>query len=156
MALCLEGVSWNAPDYLTGLVTQAIVGNWDRATNSGINSPSPLAVEVSKGTENGGEPLANSYMSFSTSYSDTGLWGMYLVVNKDQNCKPLIDAVLKEWERVRKGNITEEEVETAKAQLKGSLLLSLDGTTSVAEDIGRQLVTTGHRLSPEEIFDRQL
>lgn len=154
MALCLEGVSWNAPDYLTGLVTQAIVGNWDRATNSGINSPSPLAVEVSKGTENGGEPLANSYMSFSTSYSDTGLWGMYLVVNKDQNCKPLIDAVLKEWERVRKGNITEEEVETAKAQLKGSLLLSLDGTTSVAEDIGRQLVTTGHRLSPEEIFDR--
>ncbi|GMF07218.1 unnamed protein product [[Candida] boidinii] len=79
---------------------------------------------------------------------------MYLVINKDQNCKPIIDAVLKEWERVRKGNITEEEVETAKAQLKGSLLLSLDGTTSIAEDIGRQLVTTGHRLSPEEIFDR--
>jgi processing peptidase subunit beta len=27
----------------------------------------------------------------------------------------------------------------------------LDGTTAVAEDIGRQLVTTGRRLSPEEV-----
>ena len=43
------------------------------------------------------------------------------------------------------------EVERAKAQLKASLLLSLDGTTAVAEDIGRQIITTGRRLAPEEI-----
>jgi mitochondrial-processing peptidase subunit beta len=42
-------------------------------------------------------------------------------------------------------------VERAKAQLKASLLLSLDGTTSVAEDIGRQIVTTGRRMNPAEI-----
>lgn len=35
--------------------------------------------------------------------------------------------------------------------MKASILLSLDGTTAVAEDIGRQIVTTGRRLSPEEI-----
>lgn len=35
--------------------------------------------------------------------------------------------------------------------MKASLLLSLDGTTAVAEDIGRQIVTTGRRMSPEEV-----
>lgn len=48
-------------------------------------------------------------------------------------------------------DVTEAEVERAKAQLKASILLSLDGTTAVAEDIGRQIVTTGRRLSPEEV-----
>jgi processing peptidase subunit beta len=31
------------------------------------------------------------------------------------------------------------------------LLLSLDGTTAIAEDIGRQIVTTGRRMGPAEI-----
>lgn len=48
-------------------------------------------------------------------------------------------------------NVSEAEVERAKAQLKASILLSLDGTTAVAEDIGRQLITTGRRASPGEI-----
>ena len=43
------------------------------------------------------------------------------------------------------------EVERAKAQLKASILLSLDGTTAVAEDIGRQIITTGRRFSPQDI-----
>lgn len=48
-------------------------------------------------------------------------------------------------------NVSPAEVERAKAQLKASILLALDGTTAVAEDIGRQIVTTGRRLSPEEV-----
>lgn len=36
--------------------------------------------------------LANSFMSFSTSYSDTGLWGIYMVsenlTNLDDLCVP--------------------------------------------------------------------
>lgn len=48
-------------------------------------------------------------------------------------------------------NVSAAEVERAKAQLKASILLSLDGTTAVAEDIGRQLITTGRRMAPTEI-----
>jgi len=48
-------------------------------------------------------------------------------------------------------NVSASETERAKAQLKASILLSLDGTTAVAEDIGRQLVTTGRRMAPNEI-----
>jgi mitochondrial-processing peptidase subunit beta len=46
---------------------------------------------------------------------------------------------------------TAAEVELAKSQLKASLLLSLDDTTAIAEDIGRQLVTSGQRMTPRQI-----
>lgn len=150
VALAVEGVSWSAPDYFTALATQAIVGNWDRSLGTGTNSPSPLAVAASN---NG--ILANSYMSFSTSYADSGLWGMYIVTDsKEHNAQLIIDEILKEWRRIKSGNITDDEVKRAKAQLKASLLLSLDGSTAIAEDIGRQIVTTGKRLSPEEVFEQ--
>lgn len=66
IAIAVEGVSWNDDDYFTALVTQAIVGNWDRAMG---NSPY-LGSKLSTFVHNNG--LANSFMSFSTSYSDTG------------------------------------------------------------------------------------
>ena len=62
----------------------------------------------------------------------------------------LVHFTLREWTRLTNA-VTEAETERAKAQLKASMLLSLDGTTAAAEDIGRQLVTTGRRLSPEEV-----
>jgi processing peptidase subunit beta len=62
----------------------------------------------------------------------------------------LVHFALREWSRLS-FNVSEAEVERAKAQLKASILLSLDGTTAVAEDIGRQIITTGRRLSAEDI-----
>ena len=66
IAIAVEGCSWQDDDYFTGLVTQAIVGNWDRAMG---NSPY-LGSKLSRFVHDHG--LANSFMSFSTSYSDTG------------------------------------------------------------------------------------
>lgn len=150
IAIALEGVSWSAPDYFVALATQAIVGNWDRAVGAGTNSPSPLAISAS----NNGS-LANSYMSFSTSYADTGLWGMYVVTDsKEHNPKLIIDEILKEWNRIKAGDVTDSEVSRAKAQLKAALLLSLDNSTAIVEDMGRQIVTTGKRLSPEEVSEQ--
>ncbi|KAH3902038.1 probable Mitochondrial-processing peptidase subunit beta [Saccharomycodes ludwigii] len=151
IAIAVEGVSWSAADYFTALCTQAIIGNWDRAMGAGTNSPSPLAVAAASGNS----ALANSYMSYSTSYCDTGLWGMYIVLDSNEhNAKLIIDAVLKEWKRIISGNVSQQEVDRAKAQLKASLLLALDGSTAILEDIGRQMVTTGKRLSPEEVFNQ--
>lgn len=66
IAIAVEGVSWNDDDYFTALVTQAIVGNYDKAMGNAPHQGSKLSGFVHK---NG---LANSFMSFSTSYSDTG------------------------------------------------------------------------------------
>lgn len=62
----------------------------------------------------------------------------------------MVHFTLREWSRLSY-NVTEAEVERAKAQLKASILLSLDGTTAAAEDIGRQIITTGRRMGPQEI-----
>ena len=66
IALSVEGVSWKDDDYFTALVAQAIIGNWDRAMG---NSPY-MGSKLSSLCDHQG--IANSFMSFSTSYSDTG------------------------------------------------------------------------------------
>ncbi|ROT39551.1 mitochondrial-processing peptidase subunit beta [Sodiomyces alkalinus F11] len=144
IAIAVEGVSWNDDDYYTALVTQAIVGNYDKALGNAPHQGSKLSGFVHK------HDLANSFMSFSTSYSDTGLWGIYLVTDKLTRVDDLVHFALREWMRLS-SNVSDSEVERAKAQLKASILLSLDGTTAVAEDIGRQLITTGRHASPAEI-----
>ncbi|OQN96326.1 Mitochondrial-processing peptidase subunit beta [Cryoendolithus antarcticus] len=144
IAIAVEGVSWKDDDYFTALVTQAVVGNWDRAMGNSPYLGSKLSTFIHENR------LANSFMSFSTSYSDTGLWGIYMVTDQVTRIDDLVHFTLREWSRLSY-NVSEAEVERAKSQLKASILLSLDGTTSVAEDIGRQIITTGRRLAPEEV-----
>lgn len=144
IAIAVEGVGWNSPDYYPMLVMQSIFGNWDRSLGSSALLSSKLSTIISENN------LANSYMSFSTSYSDTGLWGIYLVSENVMNLDDLTHFTMKEWQRMSTAP-TEQEVERAKAQLKASLLLGLDGTTATAEDIGRQIVTSGKRMTPAEI-----
>ncbi|KAL4070062.1 Metalloenzyme, LuxS/M16 peptidase-like protein [Scleroderma yunnanense] len=144
VAIAVEGVGWSSPDYFPMLVMQSILGNWDRSLGAAPLLSSRLSHIISSNN------LANSFMSFSTSYSDTGLWGIYLVSENFMNLDDMAHFALKEWTRMSIAP-TDVEVERAKSQLKAGLLLSLDGTTNVAEDIGRQLVTTGRRMTPKQI-----
>ncbi|KAJ7213222.1 core subunit of the ubiquinol-cytochrome c reductase complex, QCR1 [Mycena haematopus] len=144
IAIAVEGVGWSSSDYFPMMVLQSAFGNWDRSLGSAPHLSSKLSDIVAS---NG---LANSFMSFSTSYSDTGLWGIYMVSENLMNLDDLTHFTLREWTRMSM-EPTSVEVERAKSQLKAGLLLSLDGTTAIAEDIGRQLVTTGRRMSPLQI-----
>lgn len=141
VAIAVEGVGWSSPDYFPMHVMQSIMGNWDRSLGASPVLSSRLSHIISSNN------LANSFMSFSTSYSDTGLWGIYLVSENLMNLDDMAHFTLREWTR----SPTDVEVERAKSQLKAGLLLSLDGTTAIAEDIGRQLVTTGRRMTPKQI-----
>lgn len=144
VAIAVEGASWKSPDYFPMLVLQSVFGNWDRSLGASPLLSSRLSHVISSNN------LANSFMHFSTSYSDTGLWGIYMVSENLVNLDDMVHFTLKEWQRASTG-LGSAEVERAKAQLKASLLLGLDGTTAVAEDIGRQLVTTGKRFTPQDI-----
>ncbi|RXK34711.1 mitochondrial-processing peptidase subunit beta [Tremella mesenterica] len=144
IAIAVEGVGWRSPDYWPMLVMQSIFGNWDRSLGASPLLSSKLSHIMSSNN------LANSYMSFSTSYSDTGLWGVYIVTENHMNVDDCLHFTLKEWSRMSVSPLS-SEVERAKSQLKASLLLGLDGTTAIAEDIGRQMITTGKRYTPKEI-----
>jgi processing peptidase subunit beta len=144
IAIAVEGVGWSSPDYFPMMVMQSIFGNWDRSLGASPLLSSRLSHIISSNN------LANSFMSFSTSYSDTGLWGIYLVSENLVNLDDLAHFTLKEWTRMSIAP-TDIEVERAKSQLKAGLLLGLDGTTAIAEDIGRQLVTSGRRFTPKQI-----
>lgn len=58
----------------------------------------------------------------------SSLWGIYLVTENKTQIDDLVHFALREWSRLSY-NVTEAETERAKAQLKASILLSLDGTT---------------------------
>lgn len=144
MAIAVQGASWTSPDYFPLLVAQAIVGSWNRGLVGAHHMASPLAQAVSR------DQSALSYQSFNTSYSDIGLFGVYLVSDKVYDLDDLIYEVQQEWVRICLG-ATEEEVQRAKQQLKSVVLMSLDGTTAIAEDIGRQVLALGRRYSWPEV-----
>jgi len=75
-AIAVEGVGWKSPDYFPMMVMSSIMGNWDRSLGASPLLSSKLSHIISSNN------LANSFMSFSTSYSDTGLWGIYMTTEK--------------------------------------------------------------------------
>lgn len=143
VAIAVEGVSWTSPDYWPLLVAQSIIGNWDRYLGATSDTSSRLAQKVHKYN------LCNSFMSFNTSYSDTGLFGVYAVSQNFMELNELINCIQREWTRLCM-SVSDVEVFRAKNQLKTSLLLALEGTTAIAEDIGRQMLIYGKRASPVE------
>ncbi|KAI8070791.1 Metalloenzyme, LuxS/M16 peptidase-like protein [Gongronella butleri] len=144
IAVAVEGASWTSPDYFPLLVMQSIIGSWDRSLGATGHNADGLSSAVHH------HQLANSFMSFNTSYKDTGLWGIYTVSENTTRLDDLLRCIRNEFYRLCT-SVTAEEIEGAKQQLKAGLLLSLDGSTPIAEDIGRQLLTAGDRMSPKQV-----
>ena len=96
--------------------------------------------------------LAHSTMTFNTCYKDTGLFGVYAVA-EPHKIQDLMWYTLESMVRMCH-DTTDEEVERARTQLKANLMMSLDGSSATCEDIGRQLLTYGRRLTPAETFKR--
>ncbi|CAO3643798.1 unnamed protein product [Cunninghamella blakesleeana] len=146
IAVAVEGASWTSPDYFALLVMQSIIGSWDRS----LGATGHIATGLSSVVHN--HQLANSFMSFNTSYKDTGLWGIYMITENTDRIDDLLKCTRNEFYRLCTA-VTDEEIERAKQQLKAGLLLGLDGSTPIAEDIGRQLLTSGERMSPKQVED---
>merc|ERR1712122_141048 len=146
IAVAVEGCGWTNPDNIPLMVANTLIGSWDRSMGGGSNLASNLA-SVSAGSN-----LCHSFQSFNTCYTDTGLWGIYFVTEALQ-IDDMLYNVQSEWMRLC-SSVTEFEVQRAKNLLKTNMMLMLDGSTPICEDIGRQLLCYGRRIPLSELDAR--
>jgi predicted Zn-dependent peptidase len=95
--------------------------------------------------------LAYSIGSYNISYFDTGVWTVYTGTDKknvDEVVKIVIDQI-----KGLSDSLTSEELIKAKNQLKGSLFLALESTSSKMVNITKQEMYYGKYFSPEEIIN---
>ena len=146
-AIGVQGASWKDPDSIVLQVMQTIIGSWSKNTIVGANSGSELAqVAAANG-------LCSSFSAFSTNYHDTGLFGVSAVAEPGSDLEDLSWAICDAMTSMAY-NVREDAILRAKNQLKSNILMSMEGTTATAEEIGRQLLVYGRRISPAEMFAR--
>lgn len=80
--------------------------------------------------------LVYSIYSFTAPYHDGGLFGIYAGTG-EKEVEELMPVVLEELGKVQK-EVAEEELARARAQVKASLLMSLESTGSRCEQLARQ------------------
>ena len=97
--------------------------------------------------------LAYSVFTFTSAYIDGGSFGVYVGASNDQ-LKDLVN-VLAEQMRSSGTDITINETDRARAQLKSSLLMSLESTSSRCERLARQTLIFGKPISIPDMI-RQL
>ncbi len=70
-----------------------------------------------------------SIQAFNQSYSDSGIWGVYVGTDKEY-VEHVHELVVNELNKISSDIIPEKEFEEAKSQLKGKLLLSQENTSN--------------------------
>ena len=97
--------------------------------------------------------MAYSVYSFASQYSDTGQIGIY-VGTREENLVECFEIVARELADVAAGNIRDGELERAKENLKGRMLLSMESTSNRMSRLGKSLITDSELLSLEELVER--
>lgn len=149
LAIAFEGLPWNDPDIYALQMLGALLGSFDAkaARGAGVHSASKLVHDLAR------DDLAASMVPFCTCYTDTGLFGVYAVASEKNDLDDLSLVLLEEMVRLC-FSVSDDDCLRAATGLKANLAMALDGTSHVAEDIGRQLITYGRRISLAEAFHR--
>lgn len=95
--------------------------------------------------------LAYSVYSYLPAYIDTGLVVVYVGTNAD-SFQEVIELILKEFDRLKKEPFKNGELETAKEQLKGNLLLSLESSDNLMTRLAKNEIYFGTYLPVETIL----
>jgi predicted Zn-dependent peptidase len=94
--------------------------------------------------------MAYSVYTFASQYTDTGQIGVYVGTREDNLAEALAIAA-EQIADVAAGNLQKRELERAKENLKGRVLLSMESTSVHMNWLGKSLVTDSEILSLERI-----
>jgi predicted Zn-dependent peptidase len=94
--------------------------------------------------------LAYSIYSYQANYSDSGLFTVY-AGTRPGNVNEVIELILKDITALKTGSITPQELTKTKEQLKGSMLLGLESSSSRMSRIGKMEITLGKYTTLDEV-----
>ena len=131
IVLGFPSAPYGDPDYYPVLLLSTLLGG-------GMSSRLFQEIREKRG-------LVYSIYSFTAPYLDTGLFGIYAGTG-EKEAGELVPVTLEELRKVQ-ASVSEAELARARAQVKASLLMSLESTGSRCEQLARQLQVFG-RLIP--------
>ena len=97
--------------------------------------------------------LAYAVFSELSPYRDAGCLSVYAGTSAD-TVEKVIELVLQEFRDLKANLVSAEELRRAKDHLKGSLMLSLESTTSRMSNLARQEMYFGKFFSLDEITSK--
>jgi predicted Zn-dependent peptidase len=97
--------------------------------------------------------MAYSVYTYGSQYAETGQVGIYVGTRED-NLDECLTVTAAELRDIASGGLRPGELERAKENLKGRLLLSLESTSSRMTRLGKALVTDAELVSVQETIER--
>jgi predicted Zn-dependent peptidase len=138
LVIGFDGVAYDDPDYYAAQVFSTLMGG-------GMSSRLFQEIREVRG-------LAYSIYAFSSSFVDTGSFGIYAGTSAGQASELLAVTAGELKKAIR--NITGEEADRARTQIKAGLLMSLESSSSRMEQLGRQLLIFGRPVSTAELIEK--
>jgi len=138
IAIAVEGASAASPDIVPLMVANSIIGSYDITYGGGKHLSSRLARMAVD------YKLCHSFQAFHSSYSDTGLLGIYFV-SDGMHIEDMMHWSQNAWMNLCT-TVTDSDVARGKNALKASLVGQLNGTTPICDDIGRHVLNYGRRI----------
>jgi len=96
--------------------------------------------------------LAYSVYSFLSSFKDSGMIGVY-VGTGENNFSSVLKIIRREMKKLAEDSLKSKELRSAKEQLKGNLLLSLESTDSRMGRLAKSEIYFHRFISTEEIIE---
>ncbi|MCQ8277808.1 insulinase family protein [Acetobacteraceae bacterium KSS8] len=143
VVLGFPSVGYRDPDYYPVLLLSTLLGG-------GMSSRLFQEIREKRG-------LVYSIYAFNSPFNDGGLFGIYAGTGEDE-AKELVPVTLEELRKVQRSSgpeaVRQVELDRARAQLKSSLLMSLESTGSRCEQLARQLQIFGRIIPTAETVAR--
>ena len=136
--LGFKGIDYHHADYYSLLVYSSLLGG-------GMSSRLFQEIREKRG-------LVYGISSFNSSYSDTGMFGIYAGTG-DSQIKELIPVLCDELKK-SPDSISEKEINRGKAQLKASLMMGRESAFRRCESAARQLLVFNRVIDPSETIEK--
>lgn len=136
VVLGFKGVGFEEPDFYPASVLSTLFGG-------GMSSRLFQEIREKRG-------LVYSIYSFLSCYADGGVLGVYAGAG-EKEMSQVIPLICGEARKIC-GDITDQEVLRARAQIKSGILMSLESTSSRCEQLARQMMVFKRPLPIDEII----